>query len=232
MLSVENLEAGYGDVQVLWGVSLRVEKGEIVALLGSNGAGKTTTLKTISGLLKPKSGKIAFDGVEITGKPPHEVVRLGISLVPEGRRLFPKMTVYENLRMGAYLVSGDVSDRLETVYSLFPILKERRNQLAGTLSGGEQQMLAIARGLMSSPRLLMLDEPSLGLAPKIVQEVLRAVNQIRDEGVTVLLVEQNVQQALSIADRGYVIETGRIVLEGTGRELLENEHVKTAYLGL
>ena len=232
MLSVENLEAGYGDVQVLWGVSLRVEKGEIVALLGSNGAGKTTTLKAISGLLKPKSGKIAFDGVEITGKPPHEVVRLGISLVPEGRRLFPKMTVYENLRMGAYLVSGDVSDRLETVYSLFPILKERRNQLAGTLSGGEQQMLAIARGLMSSPRLLMLDEPSLGLAPKIVQEVLRAVNQIRDEGVTVLLVEQNVQQALSIADRGYVIETGRIVLEGTGRELLENEHVKTAYLGL
>ncbi len=232
MLSVEGLEAGYGDVQVLWGVSLRVERGEVVALLGSNGAGKTTTLRAISGLLRPTSGRITFDGVDITGKPAHEIVRLGVSMVPEGRRLFPKMTVYENLRMGAYLVGGDVRDRLEMVYSLFPILRERRDQLAGTLSGGEQQMLAIGRGLMSSPRLLMLDEPSLGLAPKIVQEVLRAVQQIREEGVTVLLVEQNVQQALSIADRGYVIETGRIVLEGTGGELLENEHVKTAYLGL
>jgi len=232
MLSVEGLEAGYGDVQVLWGVSLRVERGEVVALLGSNGAGKTTTLRAISGLLRPTSGRITFDGVDITGKPAHEIVRLGVSMVPEGRRLFPKMTVYENLRMGAYLVGGDVRDRFEMVYSLFPILRERRDQLAGTLSGGEQQMLAIGRGLMSSPRLLMLDEPSLGLAPKIVHEVLRAVQQIREEGVTVLLVEQNVQQALSIADRGYVIETGRIVLEGTGGELLENEHVKTAYLGL
>ena len=232
MLSVENLEAGYGDVQVLWGISLHVEEREIVALLGSNGAGKTTTLRTISGLLKPMSGRITFDGVDITGRPAHEIVRLGISMVPEGRRLFPKMTVYENLRMGAYLAKGDVRDRLETVYSLFPILRERRNQLAGTLSGGEQQMLAIARGLMSSPKLLMLDEPSLGLAPKIVQEVLSAVRQIREEGVTILLVEQNVQQALSIADRGYVIETGRIVLEGSGKELLQNDHVRTAYLGL
>ncbi|MCD6348306.1 MAG: ABC transporter ATP-binding protein [Candidatus Korarchaeota archaeon] len=233
MLEVAGLDAGYGEVQVLWNVGLKVERGEIVSLIGANGAGKTTTLRSIMGLIRPFSGVIRFDGTEITGLPTHEIVRRGIALVPEGRHLFPKMTVIENLKMGAYAVDGSkYKDLLERVFQIFPVLKERKDQLASTLSGGEQQMLAIARGLMSDPKLLMLDEPSLGLAPKIVKKVMRVVSEIRDEGVTVLLVEQNAKMSLEISDRGYVLETGKIVLEGTSEELLRNEHVRKAYLGL
>ncbi len=233
MLEVAGLNAGYGEVQVLWNVGLKVERGEIVSLIGANGAGKTTTLRSIMGLIRPFSGVIRLDGTEIVGLPTHEIVRRGIALVPEGRHLFPKMTVIENLRMGAYAVdSSKYKDLLERVFQIFPVLKERKDQLASTLSGGEQQMLAIARGLMSDPKLLMLDEPSLGLAPKIVKKVMRVVSEIRDEGVTVLLVEQNAKMSLEISDRGYVLETGKIVLEGTSEELLRNEHVRKAYLGL
>ncbi len=233
MLRVSGLSAGYGEVQVLWDIDITVKKGEIVSIIGANGAGKTTTLKSIMGLIIPFKGTISFDGDEITGLPVHEIVRKGISLVPEGRHLFPKMTVLENLRMGGYAVNGDrYKELIERVFQIFPVLKERKDQLASTLSGGEQQMLAIARGLMSDPKILMLDEPSLGLAPKIVKKVMRVVSEIRDEGVTILLVEQNAKISLEISDRGYVLETGRIVLEGTSEELLRNEHVKKAYLGL
>ncbi len=233
MLEIRGLNAGYGGVQVLWDVSLRVERGEIVSLIGANGAGKTTTLRSVMGIVKPFSGRITFDGEEITGLPTHRIVRMGLSLVPEGRHLFPKMTVMENLRMGAYAVDGSrFKDLLERVFQIFPVLKDRRDQLASTLSGGEQQMLAIARGLMSDPKILMLDEPSLGLAPKIVKKVMRVVSDIRDEGVTILLVEQNAKISLEISDRGYVLETGRVVLEGSSEELLRNEHVRRAYLGL
>ncbi|RLE51214.1 MAG: ABC transporter ATP-binding protein [Candidatus Methanomethylicota archaeon] len=234
MLVVDRINVFYGDLQALWDVSLKVEKGEILALVGSNGAGKTTTLNTISGILKPRSGKIEFMGKRIDGMPPHKIVELGIAQVPEGRQLFPEMTVLENLEMGAYTKRAREKfyDTLEWVYQLFPILKERKNQLAGTLSGGEQQMLAIARALMSRPQLLMLDEPSLGLAPKLVLLVFEMIHKINEEGVTILLVEQNVRHALSIAHRGYVIETGKIVLEGSGQELLENEYVKKAFLGM
>ena len=233
MLEIRGLNAGYGGVQVLWDVSLRVERGEIVSLIGANGAGKTTTLRSVMGIVKPFSGRITFDGEEITGLPTHRIVRMGLSLVPEGRHLFPKMTVMENLRMGAYAVDGSrFRDLLERVFQIFPVLKDRRDQLASTLSGGEQQMLAIARGLMSDPKILMLDEPSLGLAPKIVKKVMRVVSDIRDEGVTILLVEQNAKISLEISDRGYVLETGRVVLEGSSEELLRNEHVRRAYLGL
>ncbi len=234
LLKVDNLSVCYGDVQVLWGISLEVRDGEVVALLGANGAGKTTTLKTISGLLKPKDGKIFFDGRDITGLEPHKRVELGIAHIPEGRQLFPRLTVYENLRVAAYTKRAreKFHETLEIVYNLFPILKERRNQLAGTLSGGEQQMLAIARGLILRPKLLMLDEPSFGLAPKLVIEVLNFVSKLRNEGYTVLLVEQNVHQALKLCDRAYIIETGRIVKTGTGEELLKDEEIKKAYLGI
>ncbi len=233
MLLVDGLNAGYEEVQVLWDINLAVREGEIVSIIGANGAGKTTTLKSIVGLIIPFKGIIRFNGNDITGLPVHEAVRRGISLVPEGRHLFPKMTILENLRMGGYTINGDrYENLLERVFQIFPILKERKDQLALTLSGGEQQMLAIARGLMSDPKILMLDEPSLGLAPKIVKRVMKVVSEIREGGVAILLVEQNAKISLEISDRGYVLETGRIVLEGTSKELLRNEHVKKAYLGL
>lgn len=234
MLDVSDIDVFYGDLQALWGVSLKVEKGEIVALVGSNGAGKTTTLRTISGLLCPRSGSVHFLDKRIDGIPPHKIVEEGVVQVPEGRRLFPQMTVKENLELGAYTKEAWEKrfDTIEWVYTLFPRLKEREKQLAGTMSGGERQMLAVGRALMSKPKLLMLDEPSLGLAPILVVQVFDAVKKIHEEGVSILLVEQNVQKALSIADRGYVLENGRIVLEDIGEELLNNPHVKKAYLGI
>lgn len=234
LLEVKNIDVYYGDTQVLWSVSLAVNKGELVALLGANGAGKTTTLRTISGMLKPRRGRILWKGNDITGLPPHVRAELGIAHVPEGRQLFPRLTVLENLKAAAYIKRAreKFEDTLEVVYNLFPILKERRNQLAGTLSGGEQQMLAIARGLILRPELLMLDEPSLGLAPKLAAEVLSFTSRLREEGYTILLVEQNVAQSLKIADRAYVLETGRVVKHGRARELLEDETIKRAYLGL
>ncbi len=234
MLVVKGINVFYGDLQALWDVSFKVNKGEMVALVGSNGAGKTTTLKTISGLLNPRPGAISFLDKRIDKLPPHKIVELGIAHVPEGRGLFPLMTVIENLKIGAFTPQAwrKMDETLEWIFQLFPILKERKNQLAGTLSGGEQQMLAIGRGLMSRPKLLMLDEPSLGLAPKIVLSLFKLIEEINKEGVTILLVEQNVRQALELVDRGYVLETGKIVLEGRGKELIENEHVKKAYLGI
>lgn len=233
MLEVDKVSASYGDLQVLWDVSLKVEEGELVVLLGPNGAGKTTLLKTIIGLLRPKSGSISFLGRRIDSLSPADIIKLGISIVPEGRRLFPHMTVKENLELGAYAskeARERIKDHLEFVYNLFPILKERENQLAGSFSGGEQQMLAIARALMTKPKLLMLDEPSLGLAPKVVLRVFDVIKKIKEEGITILLVEQNVRQALEIADRGYVLENGRIVLEGSSRDLLKEEHIRKTYL--
>jgi len=234
LLEVNNINVSYGDIQVLWDVSFRVDEGELAVIVGSNGAGKTTTLKTTSGLMHPASGGIKFLGENIEQAAPHDIVNRGIAQIPEGRRLFPFMTVQENLDMGAY-TSGARAKReqsLEWVYELFPVLEERKTQLAGTLSGGEQQMLAIGRGLMSAPKLLMLDEPSLGLAPMLVLDVFETVKRINSEGVTVILVEQNVHHALEIASRAYVLETGRITLEGAGKELLENDYVKEAYLGM
>lgn len=234
MLRVNNIDVYYGEVQALWGVSLEVQEGEIVTLIGSNGAGKTTTLRTIAGLLHPASGTIEFEGEVISGLPPYEVVKRKISLVPEGRRLFPLMTTLENLELGSLTPDAKAKrkDSLDYVFEIFPLLKERRNQLAGTLSGGEQQMLAIARGLMSRPKLLMLDEPSLGLAPILVEEMFDIVKRINQEGVTILLVEQNIDHALKIADRGYVLETGKITMYGNATELLEDERLKEAYLGM
>jgi len=234
MLEVEQLEVFYGDVQALWGVSFSVVAGEIVTLVGSNGAGKTTTLRAISGLLKPTSGVIRFMGQEIQSLPPHQIVERGIAQVPEGRKLWPWMTVLENLELGAYTREARrrKKESIAWAFALFPRLRERRNQLAGTLSGGEQQMLAIARSLMSRPKLLMFDEPSLGLAPLLVAEVFRVIREINTQGVTVLLIEQNLHYALRLADRAYVLETGRIALQGRGQQLLENDYVKTAYLGL
>jgi len=234
LLTVDKINVLYGDAQALWDVSFKVDKGEIVTIVGSNGAGKTTTIRAISGLLHPKSGAINFLGGRIDNLLPHRIVDLGAAQIPEGRRLFPYMTVLENLEMGAYThrARQKVGDTLEWVFQLFPILKERKNQRAGTLSGGEQQMVALGRGLMSRPRLLMLDEPSLGLAPKLVLTVFETVKKINDEGVTVLLVEQNVRYALELADRGYILETGRIVLEGEGKKLIDIDHVKKTYLGL
>lgn len=233
MLELSKINVFYGDLQVIWDASFRVKKGEIVAILGPNGAGKTTLLKTISGVLKPRSGTITFLGERIDAINSHQIAELGISHVPEGRRLFPQMTVLENLEMGAYprKARKKKSDALERVFQLFPILKERKNQLAGTLSGGEQQMLAIGRGLMSNPLLLMLDEPSLGLAPKLVSKTFEIVREINDEGLTLLLVEQNIHYALELADRAHVLETGRIVLEGEGKHLLNDPYLKKAYLG-
>lgn len=233
-LVVDKIDVSYGDAQALWEASLRVDKGEIVTLVGSNGAGKTTIIRTVSGLLHPRSGTISFLGRRTNKLHPHQIVDLGIAQVPEGRRIFPYMTVLENLEMGAYTrrARQKMRDTLEWIYQLFPILKERRNQLARTLSGGEQQMVALGRGLMSRPQLIMFDEPSLGLAPKLVLTMFETIKKINDEGVTVLLSEQNVRHALELADRGYVLETGRVVLEGESGRLVSDEHVKKMYLGL
>jgi branched-chain amino acid transport system ATP-binding protein len=232
MLEIHELGAGYGRVQVLWAVSLTVGEGEIVSLVGSNGAGKTTLLRAASGLLSPLEGKITFKGREIGGLPPEQIVRRGIAHVPEGRRLFAGLTVEENLRIGAYAHDGGESEDLERVASLFPRLAERMNQVAGSLSGGEQQMCAIARGLMSGPKLLMVDELSLGLAPNLVDQLLERLTEIKDAGTSILLVEQDVDAALRIAARGYVIETGQIVASGSGDELLADDRVREAYLGV
>jgi len=234
MLEVDKINVFYGEVQALWDVSLRVDKNEIVALIGSNGAGKTTTLKAVMGLLPIRSGKIRFLERSIENIPTHKRVEMGITMVPEGRRLFPYMTVYENLRMGAYTrkASEKFKETLEWVYGLFPVLKEFRNRIASTLSGGEQQMLAIARALMSRPKLLLMDEPSLGLAPAVVTKLFEKIKELRETGVTILLVEQNVRAALEISDRAYVLETGRIVLSGDSKELLRDERIKKAYLGI
>ena len=234
MLRVEKLEVAYGKIQALWGVTFDVREGEIVALVGANGAGKTTTLKTLSGLQRPKAGAIHLDGGRLDQRSPAEIVELGVVHVPEGRKLFPEMTVLDNLLMGGYARSArrERGRRLEEVFAIFPRLAERRRQLAGTLSGGEQQMVAIGRGLMAGPKLLMLDEPSLGLAPIMVEEMFRVIGEINRMGVTVLLVEQNTEHALALAHRGFVLESGRVVLAGTGNELLANAQVRQAYLGL
>jgi len=232
VLDVHDLHVYYGEIHALKGVSLRVGQGEVVTLLGNNGAGKTTTLRTLSGLLVPREGDVRLDGTSLLGTAAHDIVQKGITHVPEGRRIFNRLTVVENLEMGAYTRSdrGIASD-LERVFSVFPRLKERRAQVAGTLSGGEQQMLAIGRALMARPRLLLLDEPSMGLAPVLVEQIFETVQTINRQGVTILLVEQNAAMALSIAGRGYVLETGHIALEGTAEELADNPEVRRAYLG-
>jgi branched-chain amino acid transport system ATP-binding protein len=234
VLEVASIVAAYGQVRALWDVSLEVNEGEIVTLLGANGAGKTTTMRVLSGLMRPRAGMVTFAGQRIDRLPPPRIVQAGLVQIPEGRRLWPRMTVLENLELGAYPphLRARRHEAMAWVFSLFPRLNERRGQLAGTLSGGEQQMLAIGRGLMSRPRLLMLDEPSLGLAPILVREVFRIITEINARGVTVLLVEQNVRQALEIAHRGYVLETGRVVRSGSARDLLEDPEIKRAYLGL
>lgn len=235
MLDIENLTVNYGYIRALRGISLQVEENEIVSLIGSNGAGKTTTLMAISGIVPKVSGKISFSEKDITKNSAHSIVRNGISHVPEGRHVFPKLSVEDNLVMGTIsekkISKAKMARRIEEVFTLFPRLKERRRQAGGTLSGGEQQMLAIGRGLMSNPRLLMLDEPSLGLAPIIIEEIFELIVKIKDTGKTVLLIEQNATMALSIADRGYVLENGEITITGTGQELLHNDAVKKAYLG-
>lgn len=245
MLKLENVHTFYGPIEALRGVDLEIQQGEIVCLIGSNGAGKSTTLMTISGIRNPLSGDIVFEGKSIKGAPPHRIVEMGISQVPEGRRIFPKLTVRENLEMGAYSVvssqfsvfkkqtqkSTQLKMQLEKVFELFPVLKERHKQFGGTLSGGEQQMLSIGRALMSNPKLLLLDEPSLGLAPIIVSKIFKTIKEINKEGVTVLLVEQNARAALKLSNRGYVLENGMIALEGKGNDLLNNEKVRKAYLG-
>jgi branched-chain amino acid transport system ATP-binding protein len=234
MLRVRNIDVFYGDLQVLWNVSFEVRKKEIVLLIGANGAGKSTTLRTISSLLTPRKGRINFSGIRLDQVTPHDIMKQGIVHVPEGRRLFPEMSVEENLIMGS-LFGGAKVHRFETmayVYELFPKLKHRRKQIAGTLSGGEQQMVAIGRGLMGCPQLMMFDEPSLGLAPVLVQEIFDIIKTINGEGVTVLLVEQNVRQALRMCDRAYILENGRVVLQGSSSELLESERVKEAFLGI
>jgi len=231
LLVVDDIEVRYGNIRALKGVSFEVAEGEIVALLGANGAGKTTTQKTVSGMLRPSLGAIVYDGQRIDGIPAHELIRLGVCHVPEGRHVFPRMTVAENLEMGAFRFKSVDQVDLDHVLELFPRLAERYKQQAGTLSGGEQQMLAIGRGLMGKPRLLLLDEPSMGLAPLVVAQIFDIVQQVNREGVTVLLVEQNAAQALSLAHRGYVLETGEIVLSGTGGELLADDRVRAAYLG-
>jgi branched-chain amino acid transport system ATP-binding protein len=234
VLEIRNIDVFYGDVQVIWNVTFEVKQGEIVALIGANGAGKSTTLKTISGIVRPKKGDVIFQGEAIHIIEPYTLIEKGLALCPEARRLFVEMTVEENLDMGS--LKGEAKKQRqktkEMVFELFPRLGERRRQLAGTLSGGEQQMVAIGRGLMSLPKLLMFDEPSLGLAPILVREVFNVIKRIREAGTTVLIVEQNTKQTLSIADRAYVLETGKITLQGTGQALLNDEHVKKAYLGV
>jgi len=236
LLKIRNLQTFYGRIRVLDNVSLSVKPGEIVTLIGANGAGKSTILNTISGLISSWQGEVFFQGERLNGQPPEAIVRMGICQVPEGRQIFHPLTVLENLELGAYLRHGRRDKRyihqdLDMVFSLFPILSERKQQVSGTLSGGEQQMLAISRALMSRPKLLLLDEPSMGLAPRVVADIFRTIGQLRDEGLTILIVEQNARAALKIADRGYVLETGKIILQGTGSELLEDHDVKRAYLG-
>ena len=231
MLKIENLIVNYGGIEAVKGISLEVPDGSIITLVGANGAGKSTTLRSIVGLVKARSGSITLDGEELLGQDTTDIVSKGITLVPEGRHVFPDMTVLENLKIGAYLRKDKLSDDIERVYNLFPRLKERSWQIAGTLSGGEQQMLAVGRALMSKPKIIMMDEPSLGLAPIIVQGIFDIIQQINKEGTTVLLIEQNANMALKVADYGYVMETGRISLTGTGAELLANEQVKELYLG-
>ena len=231
MLTIKDLRVNYGGIEAVKGISFEVPEKSIVTLIGANGAGKSTTLRSITGLVKASGGSIQFDGAELLGMDTPDIVAKGITLVPEGRRVFPDMTVIENIMIGAYLRSDSLEDDINWVYDLFPRLKERSWQLAGTLSGGEQQMLAVARALMSHPKLMMMDEPSLGLAPLIVQDIFSIIKEINKQGVTILLIEQNANMALRIADQGYVLETGRIALTGTGRELLADESVKAAYLG-
>jgi branched-chain amino acid transport system ATP-binding protein len=234
MLNVENLQLQYSNIPVIQDVSFRVQKGEIVALIGGNGSGKSTILKGLSGILLPIAGKVVFEGEDITKAEAHKKVAMGISLIPEGRRLFPNLSVLNNLVLGAFLTRDkkEIARRLDHVYGIFPILRDRNSQKANTLSGGEQQMLAIGRGLMSEPRFLMLDEPSWGIAPKLVDKIFSVINDIRKDGVTVLLVEQDVQEALEICDRAYVIQTGKVVLEGQGSELLKSDMIQKAFLGL
>ena len=231
ILKISDLKVNYGGIEAVKGISFDVPEGEIVTLIGSNGAGKSSTLRTIAGLVKPAGGAISLQGEDITGKDPTAIVTKGVTLVPEGRRIFPDMTVLENLKIGAYLRKDDLTDDLNWVFELFPRLKERSWQAGGTLSGGEQQMLAVGRALMSRPRVLMMDEPSLGLAPLVVRDIFGIIQEINKQGVTILLIEQNANMALKIADIGYVLETGRITLTGTGSELLANDAVKEAYLG-
>ena len=231
MLNIENLKVNYGGIEAVKGISFAVPDGQIVTLIGANGAGKSTTLRSVAGLVKPSAGTITWNGEDITGVSPDRIVSKGITLVPEGRRVFPDLTVLENLKIGAYLRTDSLEDDLNWVYDLFPRLKERSWQAAGTLSGGEQQMLAVGRALMSRPKIIMMDEPSLGLAPIVVKGIFDIIQEINRQGVTVLLIEQNANLALKIADVGYVLETGRISLTGSGRELLANEAVKKAYLG-
>jgi branched-chain amino acid transport system ATP-binding protein len=235
MLKIRNLQSGYGKLRVLKGISMHIKPGEIVTIIGANGAGKTTLLNTIAGLIKPSKGEVVYDNEDVSAINPEKKVAMGCALVPEGRQIFSTMTVEENLTLGAYAAkknrSIDVDNEIEKIYNIFPKLKERYKQLGGTLSGGEQQMLAIGRALMSQPELIMLDEPSIGLAPIIVQDIFQVISQLRESGTTVLLVEQNARAALKIADRGYVIETGQIVLEETADELLHNNDVQRAYLG-
>ena len=231
ILKITDLRVNYGGIEAVKGISFDVPEGKIVTLIGANGAGKSSTLRTISGLVKPRSGKIEFKGTDITGKDPTTIMQGGITLVPEGRRIFPNLTVQENLRVGAYTRKDDISADLDWVYGLFPRLKERSWQAGGTLSGGEQQMLAVARALMSRPKIIMMDEPSLGLAPLIVRDIFDIIREINRQGVTVLLIEQNANMALKTADIGYVMETGSITMSGSGAVLLENKAVKDAYLG-
>jgi branched-chain amino acid transport system ATP-binding protein len=234
MLQVENLSSGYGAVQILWDVSFRINEKEIICIIGPNGAGKTTLVRTIAGLLPTKTGTIRFKGENIEKTPPYEIVKKGLTLIPEGREIFPRLTVDENMRLGAYTMNdkSKVGELKERVYQIFPVLKKKEKVLAQTLSGGEQQMLVIGRSLMSNPKLLILDEPSLGLAPIIVEKVLDTLEMINDDGVTILLVEQNIRDSLNIANRAYVLEEGKIIIEGEGRELLNNEHIKEVYLGV
>ena len=232
LLSVNDLQVYYGSIHAIKGISFEVNEGEIVTLIGANGAGKSTTLNTIGGLLKPRSGSVEFEGASLLGTAPHKIVSKGMALCPEGRRVFLQLSVQENLEMGAYTrPKGEIADSIAQVYEQFPRLKERYKQVAGTLSGGEQQMLAMGRALMSKPKLLMLDEPSMGLAPLLVEQIFDIIRSLHKAGTTILLVEQNAQMALSVADRGYVLETGKIVATGTGADLLNDEAVKKAYLG-
>lgn len=234
MLEVKQIQAAYDEIPVLHDVSLSIKKGQVVSIIGSNGTGKSTILRTISGLLSPRQGSISLDGVPIERDSPHVIAARGVAHVPEGRKLFARLSVLQNLNLGAYTKKStkDVENVLQWIYSIFPVLNERKHQKAGTLSGGEQQMLAIARGLMLQPKLLMLDEPSLGLMPKLVTKIFEIIEQIKKEGMTILLVEQKMQEALELADYGYVIQSGKIVLEGTPRELMGNDLVKKAYLGM
>lgn len=233
MLEVSNLKVNYGMIQAIKGISFKVEEGEIIALIGANGAGKTTTLHTVSGLLKAREGSILFNGKELTKTQTHKIVEMGMAHVPEGRRIFQQLTVYENLILGAYTRSDkkEIAENLEMIYKRFPRLEERKKQIAGTLSGGEQQMLAMGRALMSNPKIVLMDEPSMGLSPLLVSEIFDIIQSINKSGTTVLLVEQNAKKALSIANRAYVLETGKIVLEGDAKELMNNDQIKKAYLG-